>query len=111
MEVKDMMIPKELFGARLKSLRENKGWTQEYLAEKMDISTNYLSSIERGKENPTFDMLIKFSLALKVDMWELFDFEHEVNSKELRDMLNKLSKEVNEEKLMLAVRVLRAMVR
>ncbi|MBI4690048.1 MAG: helix-turn-helix transcriptional regulator [Nitrospirae bacterium] len=106
-----MMTPKELFGARIKSLRESKGWTQEHLAEKMDISTNYLSSIERGKENPTFDMLIKLALALKVDMWELFDFGHEANSKELREMLNRLIKEVNEEKIAIAVRVLRTMVR
>lgn len=49
-----MMTPKKLFGVRIKSLRERKGWTQENLAEKMDISPNYLSSIERGKENPTF---------------------------------------------------------
>lgn len=106
-----MMTLKELFGARIKSLRETKGWTQEYLAGKMDISPNYLSSIERGKENPTLDMLMKFSDALKVEMWELFDFGHEVGPKELREMLNRFAKEIDDEKLKLAVKVLRAMVR
>ena len=105
------MTTKKLFGARIKSLRETKGWTQEYLAGKMDISSNYLSSIERGQENPTFDMLINFSEALTVEMWELFDFGHEVSPKELRGMLQKLSKEMDNEKLKLAVKVLRAMVR
>lgn len=105
------MTPKELFGARIKSLRETKGWTQEYLAGKMDISPNYLSSIERGRENPTFDMLIKFSDALKVEMWQLFDFGHEVSPKELREMLNRFAKEIDDEKLKLAVKVLRAIVR
>lgn len=102
---------KELFGGRIKNLREAKGWTQEKLAEKMDISSNYLSSMERGKENPTFDMLIRFADALKVEMWEMFDFGHEVGLKELRESLNKLSKEADEDKLRTAVKILRAVVR
>lgn len=40
----------------------------------MEISAQYLSGIERGKENPTFDMLMNLSDGLKVEMWELFDF-------------------------------------
>lgn len=106
-----MTAYKELFGTRIKHLREGKGWTQEFLAEKMDISTNYLSSIERGKENPTFDMLVKLSGALVVEMWELFDFGHEKSPKELREAMGKLTKEFDEEKLRLAVRVMRAMAR
>lgn len=106
-----MMTSKKLFGARIKKLRESKGWTQEYLAEKMDISPNYLSSIERGKENPTFDMLMNLSDGLEVEMWELFDFGHEVSRKELREMLNRFAKETDEDKLRFAVKVLRAMVR
>lgn len=105
------MTYKELFGARIKSLREAKDWTQEKLAEKMDISSNYLSSIERGKENPTFDMLTKFAEALKVEMWEMFDFGHEVGVKELKDTLTKFMKEADEEKLRAAVKLLRAVVR
>ena len=105
------MTQKELFGERIKSLRTGKGWTQEFLAENMDITQNYLSSIERGKENPTFDMIVKLSDGLKVEMWELFDFEHEVRPKELREMLKRFGKETDEEKLRLAVKVLRAMAR
>lgn len=44
-----MMDYKELFGVRIRRLRELKGWTQEFLAERLDISRNYLSRIERGK--------------------------------------------------------------
>lgn len=109
--VKEMMNSKKLFGIRMKSLRENKGWTQEVLAERMDISTHYISSIERGKENPTFDMLMKFSAALKVDMWELFDFGHEASPRELREMLKRFANDIDDEKLKDVVRVLRTMVR
>ncbi len=103
-----MVAEKKLFGRRLKSLRENKGWTQENLAERMDISSNYLSSIERGQENPTLDMLIKISGALKVEMWELFDFGHEASPDKLREMLSKFTNELDEEKLKLAVKIIRA---
>ena len=106
-----MMTQKQLFGARIKHLREGRDWTQEYLAERMDISTNYLSSIERGKENPTFDMLIKFSDSLKVETWELFDFGHEASPKELREMIKRFLKEIDDEKLRLMVKFLRAIVR
>ncbi len=56
-------------------------------------------------------MLIKFSDALEVEMWELFDFGHEAGTRELREMMKKFTKEIDEEKLRLAVKVLRAMVR
>lgn len=102
---------KGLFGERIKSLRESKGWTQENLAEKMEVNTNYLSSIERGKENPTFDMLMKFSDGLGVEMWELFDFGHESRAAELKEMLKRFGSELSEEKLRLAVKVFRALAR
>ena len=105
------MTRKELFGSRIKSLREGKGWTQEELAERMDVSANYLSSIERGKENQTFDMLMKFSDGLEVEMWELFDFGHEVSQGELQEVLKSFVGELDEEKLRLVVKVVRAMVR
>ena len=61
-----MASKKELVGTRIKDLRVARGMTQERLAEVMDINAKYLSNIERGKKNPTFDMLIKLVDALGV---------------------------------------------
>ena len=102
---------KELIGARIKSIRDAKGMTQERLAEVMDINSKYLSNIERGKENPTLDMLIKLANALEVEMWEMFDFGHEVSLKELRETMSSFLKELDDEKLRMAVKLLRAVVR
>ncbi len=103
---------KKSFGARIKSIREAKGLTQEKLAEKVDMNTVYLSNIERGKENPTLNLLIKISTSLNVEMWELFDFKHEASSKALREMLKKFANEIDdEEKLKTAVRVVRAIIK
>jgi len=106
------MNSKELIGLRIKELRKRRKFSQDALAEKAETSSNYLSRMERGTENPTLDMLIKISEALEVEMWELFDFQHEVNAKKLRDLLKVLTNEiVDEEKLRTAVRVVRAIVR
>jgi len=78
---------------------------------KFDINAKYLSNIERGKENPTLDMLIKFADALEVEMWEIFDFGHEAGLKELRETTNKFLKELDEDNLRMAVKLLRALVR
>ena len=56
-------------------------------------------------------MLIKFSDALKVEMWEIFDFGHEVSQKELKDTMSRFLKELDEDKLRMAVKLLRAVVR
>ncbi len=42
---------------------------------------------------------------------EIFDFGHEVNVEELRETMSKLLKESDEEKLRLAVKILRAVAR
>lgn len=105
------MYTKELIGKRIQELRKVLRLSQEQVAEKADISPNYLSRIECGKENPTLDMLMKLANALNIEMWEMFDFGHEVNIKELREVLNRLLKETDEEKLRLAVKILRAVAR
>ena len=38
------------------------------------------------------DMLIKFANALKIEIWEMFNFGHAVNIKELREAMSKLLK-------------------
>ncbi len=105
------MDTKELIGKRIKELRKAQRLSQEQAAEKADISPNYISRIECGKENPTLDMLIKLSNALEIEMWEIFDFGHEANIKELRDAMSRLLKDTGEEKIRLAVKILRAVAR
>lgn len=105
------MLKKKMIGMRIKELRKRKGLSQEELAEKADTSANYLSRMERGTENPTLEMLIKIANALGVEMWELFDFGHESRAAELKEMLKRFGSELPEEKLRLAVKVIRAMAR
>lgn len=104
-----IMEAKKLIGVRIKSLRLAEGLSQEVLAERMGISSKYLSSIERGKENPTLDTLIKLANALKIELSEIFNFAHEGKSKkDLITFITTLLKTRDEEKLKLAARLIKA---
>jgi len=106
-----MEIAKKLIGARIKSLREGKKLTQEKLCEKVDINPVHLSNIERGVANPSLALLIRLAKTLEVELWELFDYGHEVSATELKKTLSQLTKELDEERLKAVVKVVRALVR
>jgi transcriptional regulator with XRE-family HTH domain len=55
-------------GESLKGIREKKGYSQEQLAEKMQISRSTISKIENGKFAISIDYLVKFGLHLNFDI-------------------------------------------
>jgi transcriptional regulator with XRE-family HTH domain len=65
---------REKFGRRLKELRTSQGLTQEQLAERADLSVDFLSLIERGRNAPSFENLEAIAQALGVSVAHLFDF-------------------------------------
>ena len=101
------MTIKELFGRRIQEIRKQKKLSQEQLAEKAGISSNYLSRIECSKENPTLDMLIKLSEALTTEMSEMFDFGHTVSKIELKEILQNFSQKAEEETLRTIVQIIK----
>lgn len=40
------------FGNRIRKLREQRGWTQVYLAEHTGLGSVYISQLENGKKEP-----------------------------------------------------------
>lgn len=67
---------KKLLGAKIKRLRQNRGLTQEQLAENIDIATRTLCGIENGENFLTADTLEKILAVLNVSSSELFAFDH-----------------------------------
>lgn len=64
------------FGDVIRRMRKERGLTQERLAERADIATDYLGFIERGENVPTLPVILKIARGLKVPPAELFrDFE------------------------------------
>ena len=61
------MLVKQL-GESIKSRRNELGITQPHLAELAHVSTNTLYKLERGKGNPSLDVLIKLSAVLGMEL-------------------------------------------
>jgi len=47
------------FGDKLKALRNEKGWTQQQLAEKVELVSASISAYEQGAKSPSVEVLIK----------------------------------------------------
>ena len=53
----NMSLDYSIIGERLKKARITKGFTQEQLAEKIDVSVAFLSRVERGKAKVNLNRL------------------------------------------------------
>lgn len=62
---------RRLLGEAVRSKRKEAGFSQEKLAEKADLSTVFISRIERGVESPSVDNLLKIAKALGVRVRDL----------------------------------------
>ncbi|RVU04624.1 XRE family transcriptional regulator [Novosphingobium umbonatum] len=65
------MDMRKLVGRNFARLRRDKGLTQEQVEERSGFSQQYLSSLERGRRNPTVITLYELSLALGVSYVDL----------------------------------------
>lgn len=103
---------KILLGKRIRHLRSRLGLTQDIVAEQAQISAKYLSNIERGRENPTVDTLLRLAHALKVEPWEMFLLDQEnQDSRALRGKIGDLLGEAEDGgKLLLILKILRAAI-
>ena len=57
---------RRLLGEAIRAKRQKRHLSQERLAEKADLSTVFISRVERGKESPSVDSLVKIAKALGV---------------------------------------------
>ncbi|MCL2270665.1 MAG: helix-turn-helix domain-containing protein [Treponema sp.] len=63
---------KTIVRTNIKRYREFRKWTQHYLAEKVDVSVNFLSDLETGKKWFSLATIIKFAAVLNIEPFELF---------------------------------------
>ncbi|MGA8807073.1 MAG: helix-turn-helix transcriptional regulator [Thermoanaerobaculia bacterium] len=61
----------QLFGRRLRELRQGRDLTQEALAEAADLSGNYISDLELGLKVPSLTIMVRLSQALDVAVADL----------------------------------------
>ncbi len=70
----------QLFGERVRILRQEQGLSQEELAYRAGIHRTYLGGIERGERNPALKNIAAMAEALEVSLSELFHFEEQGNN-------------------------------
>jgi transcriptional regulator with XRE-family HTH domain len=63
---------RDVLANNLKQFRQARGWSQAYLAEKVNISTNYIGLLENTVKFPSSKMIQKLACALEIDPTELF---------------------------------------
>jgi transcriptional regulator with XRE-family HTH domain len=59
------------FGERVHRARLRRRWSQEELAHKAGLHPTYISGVERGRRNPTLDVVERIAQALNVSVASL----------------------------------------
>jgi len=62
----------QVIGQRIRNYRNQKGLSQEKLAEAAGCHSTYIGQVERGEKNATIESIEKIARALDVPLSELF---------------------------------------
>jgi len=74
--LKTLKLSEETLGERFARLRKEKGYTQVELANKIGIIQVLISSYERNRLRPKYEMIISFAQALGLTTDELFGLKN-----------------------------------
>jgi len=69
-----MEDPRKLFGQRVRSLRQARGFSQEAFALQCGMDRTYMGGVERGERNIALLNICKIANALDVPLPELMNF-------------------------------------
>lgn len=105
------MDDKHLIGVRIRDLRNAKGMTQDQLSESANINSKFLSSIERGQENPTLNTILKLAVSLDVSLEDIFVGIEIEDPKNRKPMIDALLKRADDEQLKLAYQILSLVIK
>jgi transcriptional regulator with XRE-family HTH domain len=72
----------QLLGERIRTLRNQRGLSQEQLALKADLTPSFIGQIERGLKSPTITSIEKIVNALDVKFEDVFNFDVPVSKKD-----------------------------
>ncbi|MBU4304465.1 MAG: helix-turn-helix domain-containing protein [Candidatus Omnitrophica bacterium] len=76
-----MAYIKKQLGCKIRAIRKQQHLTISELAEKTNLSDNFIGCIERGTRSPTIETLDKISKALEIKIHNLFYFSAEKPAK------------------------------
>ena len=83
----------KIAGRHIKRLRQEKGWTQREVAEKIDITEGFLSFLESGTKQGSLDTYIALCRLFQYPLWKLLKGGQEPDRSRPRTLaLNGLSR-------------------
>lgn len=106
-----MQVDYKLIGARIKEQRRLKGYTQEDLAEKLEVSVGYISQVERGITRISLDLLAAVSTVLECDMAVLVTGSAMNREAYMRDEIGALFGQLNPREKQLTLGFMELLVR
>lgn len=59
-------------GKRVRTLRKQRGWSQEEFADKAGLHRTYIGSVERGEQNVSIDNIERIAKTLGITIEGLF---------------------------------------
>jgi transcriptional regulator with XRE-family HTH domain len=66
-------------GVSIRRLRQARGWSQAELAERVDVSVDYVSLLERGQRAPGLGVLVQISEIFRVSVDEVLGRDAETD--------------------------------
>ncbi len=67
---------------RLEEIRKQNGITQEELADKLEVSRQTISSLEKGRYNPSIILAFKLAKLFGISVEDIFIYEEEKDDEE-----------------------------
>lgn len=93
MEVTFMSVNFKFIGMRIKEVREQRGMTQAELAERAELSSQYLSQVETTKKQVSLKALVHIANALEINIDSLLRGNQVGDKQEYQNELIELLKD------------------
>ena len=86
-------------GKIIQQIRKSNGYTQEKLAEAIEVSVRYISDIEQDRAKPSYEILIRICNLFKISLDQIFsEYINIRNNKTLEYQLSGYDKLSEEDK-------------
>lgn len=93
------MDNKKKLGKRIKELRKKKGFTQEQVAEMVELEQNTISVIESGRNFPTLVTLEKIANVLDVELSDFFNYDDLDDIKKVKQLTAERLEKMNDKEI------------
>ena len=87
----------KMVGARIRSRRKSKGWTQEQLGDRAQLDFATIGGAERGEKSLSLNSLARVAKALDVDLgWLVRQAEGKTGEPETEELIEDMLSEMRE---------------